>query len=209
MKDIKKATICILIVYTILILGISFLYRFDNNSTNRDVLVEFIHNEAEYQYKGYRDSLNSIVDSSMSISTIVDFYRGMRFELELSKSGDSEDGKLQSQEDINERLEQLTPSGLQDADSFIMPYVYTLMYYDILVDLDKDCDDYWELAYNTMFTLSLHQYLLSRNPMGWLYNNCRDIALILVVLLIIAFSITMGRLIVYYMRLIGRKDKEG
>lgn len=208
MKDIKKAGIFVIFVYIALILGISALYRFDSDETNSNIIREFISNEAKYQYYECADSLSSIADSSISISTMLRYYGNIRFDMELSRD-DVKDNKLSTQDDIDARLEELLPSNISQANDYIMPYVYTYAYYDILVDLDKDSDMYWELSYKTLFKLSIHQYLLSRNPTGWLYSNCKSIALVLVVVLMVVFSMTMGALIVYYMKLIGRKDKEG
>lgn len=200
MKNLKPLTIAVIISYIVLITAIYRLYSIDTNKVNKDILTEFISNESEYQYKEYSRDLDHITNSSLSISAMLQYYSNIRFEIEQSAEKD-----LNTQEDVDNRLSQLMPEDIARADEFIMPSVITWIYYDILASLNPESEDYWELAYKTMFSISIHQFLLARNPVGWLYKNCRNMALICVIILIVLFSITMAELIMYYIKLLKPK----
>lgn len=202
-KNINLFTIIVFVVYAILIAGIAVLYRFDSNFKNKEILTEFIANESEFQYKQFSEPLSKISSSNLSISAILEWYGNIRFEMEQSADND-----LKTKEDIDERVSQLLPEDIQYADGYISPLIYTYTYYDVLASLDKDSEDYWELAYTTLFNVSIHQYLLGRNPTGWLYDNCRTIAFVCVIVLIVVFSITVGELIVYYLKMLRMKSSK-
>lgn len=212
MDSLKRITRMSVFVYAILIISIYFLYRYDNNIENKMILADFMKKEAQYQYTDFEDKLNGIANANVSVSTMLTWYENIRFEMELSRDyeklpGTEDKSKLRTQEDVDERMDNLFPDRLPWADKYIMPYVYTQIYYDILVDLDKNSEDYWELAYHALFSLSLHQYLLANNPYGWVYKNCKVIAFVLAILLIVVFSLNMAVLIIYYLKLLNRKGR--
>jgi hypothetical protein len=172
---------------------IALLYRFDHDSSNLDTLKQFIINEYTLCYPD-KDELVQMCDSSDSVSGLLTEYKEFRKSIEFEEQSQY----IEIADDADELYEALLPADLTLCNSYIRPYIYTNAIYDIQAFVNTKSDNYYEIQYNMLSDLRLHEVYLYRNVYKFIYCNVNRIIGILIWIIAILFSTGIVILMRYY-----------
>lgn len=203
---IKRWSAFIIIMELVLGVIIGVLYQFDHKEEDIDIVKRFIMNEYEICYP-YRDELITMCEQCDSISELVKSYNSNRLDLELG----IQDRKIDSMELAVDVYKQLLPAEVNATNEYLRPWVYTWALSDVRANVNKELDDYYQIQYNLLLELRLHEPYLLNNTIGKLYYNIDTIVTWIVITEVLLLALGAAIILYYYYTYIRicRRNRSG
>lgn len=174
-KIYKSIDFWLMMVIFLFTLIHSIILLVDGNKNRVDILKDFINKELEYSYTDNKELFYLSISYEYS-STILDEL--MEYREYLNKSQfESNEYSINSINDYEEYISKFIHTNKDDL-AYLKSMVNYLTYSDVLILVNPDCEDYYEICYKALLAKDYEEGIIASQKIEkWYYDNIVDISI--------------------------------